>query len=111
MTPEPGDSFDAPDGDQYSLVMPFVVCRSQGGPYDDDSFVAGVVFGQHNAQLERGGVIDNGVIKPGFPVPTPLVAQLDLLAMSHSYTLTAEPVDGMDEWTQVTYTPNAEEQP
>jgi hypothetical protein len=28
------------DQHEWGMVMPFVVCQSKGGPYDDDSFVA-----------------------------------------------------------------------
>lgn len=31
----------AEEEQEYDLVMPFVVCQSQGGPYDDDAFVGG----------------------------------------------------------------------
>lgn len=95
----------------YSLVMPFVVCASNGGPYDDNSFVAGVVFATHQGLLEHAHPETGRSVEPGFPVFNPLVPQLDLLAMSHGFSLVAEPVEGMeDEWTQVTYTPMKETQ-
>jgi hypothetical protein len=35
------DPLDEPEpGTTWGLVVPFVVCQSQGGPYDDDAFVS-----------------------------------------------------------------------
>lgn len=88
------------DEASYTLVMPFVVCASAGGSYDDAAFVAGVRFGQDSAELhsfapdEWRQYVD--------PV---MVRQYDLLAMQHGYTMTAEPWDEHpDEWTLVTFT-------
>lgn len=63
-----GEDFDD------SLVMPFVVCRSGGGDFDDDSFLAGMYFGRACASMEEGEIWMASV-------PTKLVPQLDLLAM------------------------------
>lgn len=87
----------------YGLVMPFTVCASNGGPYDDASFVAGVWFGKLDAEL-RWCVETGTDPKLDFPVPTPLVPQLDLLAMNHGLTMTSEPWDeAPDEHTFVTF--------
>jgi hypothetical protein len=90
--------FDAPDPADYGLVMPFVVCESVGGPYEDRAFVAGVRYGQIAAEVAE--------LKPGhawsWTVETPLVRQLDLLAMHEGLTMTAEPWDEHpDEWVHV----------
>jgi len=88
------------------LVMPFLVCQSNGGPYDDNSFVAGVRFGAIDAELAAAGGMH--AVTPDFPFPTPLVPQLDLLAMSRGYTTTIEAIPGADyEWATVTFTPEA----
>lgn len=72
------------DESEQSLVMPFVVTKSHGGPYSDDAFIAGCWFGKIQAILELGGTFI------GY-VPTPLVIQLDLLAMHHGKSITSEP--------------------
>jgi len=72
---------------EFSLVMPFVVCETNGGPYDDAGFVAGCYFGLVQERVERVGWFE------GY-VPTPLVPQLDLLAMHHSLTFRSE------EWAE-----------
>lgn len=79
----------------HSLVMPFVVCRSEGGPYDDAAFVAGVRFAHVQAALA-----DAPPIYETQQSPT-LVPQLDLLAMERGYHMTIE--HHSDEWALVTF--------
>lgn len=37
---------------EYGLIMPFVVCESRGGPYEDDPFVAGLIAMQHGWSIK-----------------------------------------------------------
>lgn len=84
----------------YGLVMPFVVCESKGGPYQDNAFVAGVRYGQIDREART---IGTGCEK-SWTVETPLVPQLDLLAMHLGVTFTVEPWDEHpDEWRFVTF--------
>lgn len=84
---------------EYGLVMPFVVCASKGGPYADESFVAGVRFGEMTMRLEAG---ETPVVSYE---PPALVPQFDLLAMHCGYRLTSEPWDEHpDDWSLVTFT-------
>lgn len=93
---------------EYGLVMPFVVCQSKGGPYDDDAFAAGFHAGRIDCWLrvlpilERiGGKFDTS--EPEM-VRSPLVPQLDLIAMRHGYVVEAEPwAEHPDEWTAVRF--------
>lgn len=62
-------------GDEFELVFPFSVCASQGGPFDDDAFVAGVQFG---TAMER---MVAGFVPATFTVDERLEALLDLVAM------------------------------
>ena len=71
------------DDEGRNIVMPFMVCESKGGPYDDAAFVAGF----------RAGIIDAYLATdPNNPVPETfftepeLIPQLDLIAMRHGYT-------------------------
>lgn len=83
----------------YSLVIPFVVCKSQDGPYDDNAFVAGVRYGRW-AELLKLQPTQHAEYEPNELVP-----QLDLLAMHHRYKITIEPwEDGNNEWSLVTMT-------
>ena len=86
---------DQPPG--YELVMPFVVCRSQGGPYDDGAFVAGFECGALEARLTIGRPASCELY-----VRTASLPQIDLIAMRHGYQVEAEPWDeDPDEWTHV----------
>lgn len=78
---------------EFDLVMPFVVCESNGGAYHDDSFCAGFHLGQIDAQMEAG------LVGPGtaLTVRTPSVPQLDLIAMRHGHALDVAVSD--QEWT------------
>jgi hypothetical protein len=94
-------SDEVPDDEsaEYGLVMPYVVCASKDGPYEDGAFVAGIYFGEANTILREA--------KPDKYeryIPSPLVPQLDLVAMKEGYELTAEPWDEHpDEWTLCTF--------
>lgn len=48
---------------ELSLVMPFVVCTSEGGPYEDESFVAGWDLGTLDARLDAGPIQWETVIR------------------------------------------------
>lgn len=78
--------------DVMGLVMPFVVCASKGGPYDDASFVAGFECGQIDRQL---GQEAPRRYAPDLPVHAGNVPQLDLIAMRNGYVVTFE--DSMTE--------------
>lgn len=83
----------------YGLVMPFTVCQSDGGPYDDAAFVAGYRSGTINAHLERIAPDELRIY-----VEPALLPQLDLIAMRHGYTMVSEPwADHPDEWALATF--------
>ena len=86
---------------EYGLIMPFIVCASNGGLYDDESFVNGVRYGIWYSLL---------LLKPSehsnYESPK-LVPQLDLLAMNNGYSLSVESIDNEyvdedTEWVLVT---------
>ena len=101
---------DAADDDiAYGLVMPFVVCQSQGGAYDDAAFVAGVAFGAHQWQLTS---CPDAQVWAAY-VLAEMVPQYDLLAMDRGFIMASEPwEEHPDEWVLVTFTkPTAIEAP
>jgi hypothetical protein len=65
----------------YELLFPFVVCQSNGGPFEDESFVAGAQYGNLH-QLASLGV--GQIMAMVYPA---LLQQIDLLAMHYGYTL------------------------
>lgn len=83
-------------GHEMSLVMPFVVVKSVGGPYDDDAFCAGWALGKISAALSQSGTSWSG------PVPPAYLPQLDLIAMDRGRGVAAG--DEADGWVQVTVT-------
>lgn len=104
-----GENEDENDDDEdehsHVLVMPFVVCESKGGPFDDYSFVAGYVCGQLDAELGACSATPSGV--PALPAPryvqSEVVPQLDLIAMKHDYVLDVGGADMSGEWTWVVF--------
>lgn len=87
------------DHPSYQLVMPFVACRSEGGPYDDEAFVAGYRLGILDAKLHAR--------QPTFSEPIEPLAreQCDLLAMRYGYSFEAEPDEEYpDDWLIATFT-------
>lgn len=93
---------DEPVEAEFSLVMPFVVCASKGGPYDDEAFVAGYAAGLIDHALSTLGVDETRVV---FTVRPLLVPQLDLLAMRYGFTMTVERwEEDPDEWVSVVFT-------
>lgn len=81
------------------LVMPFVVCASNGGTYDDHGFVAGYEIGHIDGLLEAEPAELERYVR------TETMPQFDLLAMHHGYSLKSEVWDEHpDEWTHVVFT-------
>lgn len=96
------------DAVDYALVMPFVVCESKGGPYDDDAFTAGFTAGRIDVWLKVLPTLEaiGGPFSTAEPemVRSALVPQLDLIAMRHGYVIDAEPwAEHPDEWTAVRF--------
>ena len=82
---------------ELSLVMPFVACRSNGGPHDDDAFTAGFECGRLYALLS----VDHPLTFET-TVRTDSVPQVDLIAMRYGYTVESVPwEDNPDAWTLV----------
>ena len=97
------DEMDQPQEDAYELAVPFVVCKTQGGPFDDDAFVAGFQAGTIDQALRSGPA--GFAMKIWFPmVRTALVPQLELLAMNRGYPVVkAESTDEYPDWCDVTF--------
>lgn len=84
---------------EHDLVMPFVVCRSNGGPYDDDGFCAGWHLGQIDTEL---AVVAPAILE--VTVLTGSVPQLDLIAMRRGYAIDTQVSDDVPEWAFVRLT-------
>lgn len=91
----------ADDADTHTLAMPFVVCSSTGGRYDDEAFGAGVECGLIYAELgqcERIGATP----RPRWVVPG-IFKQVDLIAMRFGYTVTAAETDEHGGWVRAVF--------
>lgn len=103
------DPLDQPEPDGYDLVVPFVICTSQGGPFDDDAFVAGYQCGEIDKTLATVNAAasvgaPSALVSLTWTVRTDLLRQLELVAMSRGFPYMAkEAVDDMPEWTVVTF--------
>lgn len=95
---------DKPEGDEWGLVYPFIVCTSNGGPYDDAAFVAGFTAGRIDKVLTHAAGSDAERVELTFTVPSALVSQLELVAMARGFpSIVAVPWDEHpDAWTAVT---------
>lgn len=81
---------------RYEPVLPFVVCKTQGGPYDDVSFVVGYGCGVIYQELQSGRPAPHWMPADSLPL-------LDLIAMRHGYVMTAEPWDEHPEQVAVSF--------
>jgi hypothetical protein len=87
---------------EVELIMPFVVCTSNGGPFDDDAFVAGYQAGQIDNTLAT--IASGGVTELRITVYVDLLPQLELIAMRYDFSLAADAPSGENlEWTHVTF--------
>jgi hypothetical protein len=103
-------------GEPMELVVPFVVCRSQGGPFEDEAFVAGFQAGALDATLKAAAGLEASRVAPGFPVRTALLPLVELLAMSRGFpSVVVREVGGgpgygaLLEWSMVTFLAPGEE--
>lgn len=90
------------DGEvEYDLVMPFVVCQSRGGPYEDEAFVAGWALGQLDIELGQAAADRRPLLNR--TVRTASMPQVELLAMKHGLMAEPEESEGVPEWSTVQF--------
>jgi hypothetical protein len=92
---------DLPEDDAYGLVMPFVSVASVGGPFDDMAFACGFDCGQLFAELEICARL--GATPMPRQVKTGILDQLDLIAMTHKFTVAVGEKDESGEWVGVEF--------
>lgn len=91
--------------DEFSLMMPFVVVESNGGPYDDAAFVAGYQCGLVDAKLAAASAVGaNHLVEVCY---ADLRGQIDLVAMRHGYTV--DVVDEDEEWSTYSFLMDVEQ--
>ena len=86
---------------EFGLVMPFVVCQSKGGPYDDEAYVAGYEMGKLDEALRV--MRELGWTKHARTLHADNREQADLLAMHHGFDVKFSPVG--EGWLEATFRP------
>jgi hypothetical protein len=79
-------------------VMPFVLCRSNGGPHDDTAFMSGWRLGEIAAVLAQPGIS-----AMADAIRADERQQADLLAMAYGYAMSVD-ASSSDGWLSVTFT-------
>lgn len=95
-----------PEEDGYELLYPFVVCKSNGGPFDDEAFCAGFRAGEISQMLAAGRHLHATEIHVP-AVATEITGQLDLIALHHGYLMDKPEISGQwPQWCDVTFRRN-----
>lgn len=84
-------------------VMPLVLCRSGGGPYDDEAFMSGWRLGAIGATLAGPGI--RALCES---IRAHERVQADLLATVSGYSMTVAPSTDPN-WLSVTFTRTADD--
>lgn len=98
------DDLDRPEPDEgsYSLVMPFVVVQSTGGPYDDAAFTAGWAAGAIDRTLHS--LADEAAVWDlTFTVRTDLIPQMELIGMRHQFPVMRSAATEVSEWSSIIF--------
>ncbi|WP_304452881.1 hypothetical protein [Nocardiopsis sp. YSL2] len=86
---------------EYTLLVPFVLVTSQGGPFNDAAFVAGATCG---ALMEELRVLRLTCATPRERyIDDRLLPQVDLIAMNHGYTVIRGALDEASGWRAVSF--------
>lgn len=86
---------------QYEMVMPIVLAKSNGGPFDDASVVAGMTCGTLDQELKMTAALNT--LPHERYIDVPLLEQVDLIAMRHGYVLKRGEVDEASGWQVVAF--------
>jgi len=90
-----------PKEDQYEMVMPIVLAKSNGGPFDDAAVVAGMTCGALDQELKMTAALNT--LPHERYIDAPLIKQADLIAMRHGYVLKPGEVDKASGWQSVAF--------
>lgn len=93
----------------YRMVMPFVLTQSNGGPYDDAAFSAGMTCGQIWTELMV--LATHGALpRPRYVQPAH-IPQIDLIAMKYGYSLKPGEIDEASGWQRIDFGPGYDDAP
>lgn len=86
---------DDDNADHHELVMPFVVCQSKNGPYEDHAFVAGYQCGELSQQMAHG---ETPIFVTRYRA---LIPQFDLISMRYGYTMDVDEEYEDELWAHI----------
>lgn len=92
---------ERPAESAHPLLLPFIACASEGGPYPDDAFNAGVECGKILAELGHCEAI-GATPRPRWLIAG-IVPQVDLIAMRFGYTVTTEESDERGRYVRIAF--------
>lgn len=95
------DPDDLPADEGASLVIPFIACKSQGGPHDDEAFADGFECGMLSSELHMIGAV-GGAAHGRWLEPT-ILDQADLIAMGAAYVAKRGEIDEYSGRVWVTF--------
>lgn len=85
----------------YTPVMPIILCKSNGGPFDDAAFIAGATCGAIIEEL-RSLRLTGGTPNKRY-INTQYLPQIDLIAMAYGYTIKHGDHDEASGWQAITF--------
>ncbi|MCI3279148.1 hypothetical protein [Streptomyces cylindrosporus] len=92
--PEPGQG-------EYEMVMPIILAKTNGGPYDDAAVVAGMTCGALDQELAMAKTLHT--LPRERYLDARLLEQADLIAMKHGYMMKRGDLDEASGWQEVTF--------
>lgn len=85
----------------YEPVMPFILVKSQGGPFDDGAFVAGMTCGALDQELTITAALHT--LPRERYIDARFIPQVDLIAMRHGYQIRLGNLDEPSGWQVVEF--------
>lgn len=86
---------------EYEMVMPIVLAKSNGGPFDDAAVVAGMTCGAIEQELGMTKTLNT--LPHERYVDAQLLKQVDLIAMRHGYVTKLGELDEASGWQAVAF--------
>jgi hypothetical protein len=81
--------------------MPFVLVQTQGGPFDDEAFVAGMTCGALDQELTVTAALHT--LPRERYIDARVLPQVDLIAMRHDYQIRLGDLDEASGWQVVEF--------
>ncbi|MDR3082425.1 MAG: hypothetical protein LBV60_16115 [Streptomyces sp.] len=94
---------------EYELTVPFVLVKSNGGPYDDEAFDAGMACGHLWAELWQLSTHE-ALPRPRYVHPDH-VRQFDLIAMHYGYTIKPGALDEASGYQRIDFGTDYDDEP